>query len=75
MTELWSVRQVMEHLGVASRSGALTALRRAGITATDYVKGPSGRPEARYDAVAVREAASSRPGRGARTDRDRGTAH
>jgi len=68
--ELWLIGQVMDHLGVATRTGALTFLRRAGITRIDYVAGNSGRPEARYDAAAVRDAAAHRPGQGRRTDLD-----
>ncbi|WP_062215702.1 hypothetical protein [Streptomyces sp. NBRC 109706] len=68
--ELWLIGQVVDHLGVASRTGARTFLRRAGLGAADYVTGASGRPEARYDAAAVRDAAARRPGQGHRTDLD-----
>lgn len=68
--ELWRIGQVVDHLGVSSRSGAATFLRRAGIKAAGYVTGPGGRAEAEYDAVAVRDAAARRPGRGRRTDLD-----
>ncbi|ONK09419.1 hypothetical protein STBA_01190 [Streptomyces sp. MP131-18] len=69
--ELWLIGRVMEHLDVRTRSGARTFLRRAGIQTVDYVTGPTGRPEARYQADAVRDAAAMRPGRGARTDLNR----
>lgn len=64
--ELWSAAEVADHLGVA-KSGVRRQMSRWSITAT-YERGAGGRPEARYDAEAVRAAQASRPGRGARTD-------
>ncbi len=66
--ELWSAAQVADHLGLASAASARRALSRLGVTASDYQLGDRGRPEARYDADQVRQAAERRPGRGARTD-------
>lgn len=66
--ELWSIEQAREHLKAASRKSASRTLSRWGVKAVRYEPGESGRPEARYDAQQVREAAQSRPGRGARTD-------
>lgn len=66
--ELWSITRVAEHLGAASTGSARRSLSRWGVRAVDYQRGPSGRPEARYDAEEVRTAAADRPGRGARTD-------
>lgn len=66
--ELWSIHQVVEHLGAASTGSARRTLSRWGVEAVDYQRGASGRPEARYDADQVRAAFTSRPGRGARTD-------
>jgi hypothetical protein len=65
--EPWSIRDVAEYLGVKPRS-ASGALSRWGVKAVRYELGPSGRPEARFDSDQVRDAASRRPGRGARTD-------
>ena len=69
--ELWLIGQVVDHIGVETRSGARTFLRRAGITAVGYARGASGRPEAQYDAQAVRAAAADRLGRGHRADLER----
>lgn len=67
--ELWSAAQVADHLGLADAHSARHILSRWGVRAVRYEPGKNGRPEARYDAQAVREAKAARPGRGARTDR------
>jgi hypothetical protein len=66
---LWSIREVADFLGVKPGS-ARGILSRAGVTATTYVRGPSGRAEARYGEAQVRQAAAQRPGRGHRSDLD-----
>ncbi|NUQ98879.1 MAG: hypothetical protein HOY79_20740 [Streptomyces sp.] len=66
--ELWSAAQVADHLGLASAASARRTLSRWGVQAAGYERSGGGRPEARYDAEQVRQAAQQRPGRGARTD-------
>lgn len=66
--ELWSAAQVAQHLGLANAHSARRQLSRWGVRAVRYELGPTGRPEARYDADNIRRAAVERPGRGARTD-------
>lgn len=66
--ELWSAAQVAEHLGLSSAAAARRALSRGDIQAVGYQRNTGGRPEARYDAAAIR--AMKRPGQGARTDLD-----
>lgn len=66
--ELWSAAQAAEHLGVADAHSARRALSRLDVQAVRYERGPSGRPEARYDADEIRDKAANRPGRGNRTD-------
>lgn len=66
--ELWSIEQVRVHLEAASRKSASRTLSRWGVKAVRYEPGENGRPEARYDAQAVRDAKDNRPGRGKRTD-------
>ena len=66
--ELWSIRDVADHLGLDTPGGARGTLSRWGIRAVRHEPGPSGRVEARYDAEQVRRAAINRPGRGYRTD-------
>jgi hypothetical protein len=68
MCETWSAAQVAEFLGTQV-GAARGQLSRWGVKALHYEPGASGRPEARYDAQAVRAAKEGRPGRGARTDR------
>ncbi|MEE4546429.1 hypothetical protein V2S66_31255 [Streptomyces sp. V4-01] len=65
--DLWSIRDVAAHLGVAVGS-ARGQLSRWKVKAVAYEVGPSGRPEGRFDPVAVQEAAANRAGRGRRTD-------
>lgn len=65
--ELWTIHDVAGHLGVKPKSASGT-LTRWGVKAVRYERGPSGRPEARFDAEEVRTATANRPGRGARTD-------
>jgi hypothetical protein len=67
-TELWTIDQVAEHLGIKPKS-ASGLLSRRGIRRVDLVDHPvSRRPLARYRADEVRVlAADRRPGR--RTDR------
>lgn len=67
MAEIWSIAQVAEHLGT-QRGAARGQLSRWGVKAVRYERGESGRPEARFDAQQVRDAARQRPGQGARTD-------
>lgn len=67
MSELWSIAEVADHLGVAVPS-ARGQLSRWGIPAAEYRRGPSGRAEGWYDAEKVRAKHEARPGRGARTD-------
>lgn len=66
--ELWSAAQAAEHLGAADADSARRTLSRWGVKAVRYEPGENGRPEARYDAQAVRDAKDNRPGRGKRTD-------
>lgn len=66
--ELWSAAQVADHLGLSSTGAARKTLSRWGVRAVAYGPGAGSRPEARYDAEQVRQAAEDRPGRGARTD-------
>lgn len=66
--ELWSAAEVADHLGLETAAGARSTLSRWGVTAVECVRGPSGRWEARYDAAQVRQAATTRRGRGYRTD-------
>jgi hypothetical protein len=68
---LMSKYEVAEYLGIAPGSVA-RQMSRWEIEA-EYVRGASGRSEARYPAEAVRTAASSRPGQGRRTDLHRPT--
>lgn len=68
--ELWSAQEVADHLGLASAGAARRWASRAGVTAVRYEVGVSGRPEARYDAAQVQQAAANRPGRGHRSDLD-----
>lgn len=65
--ELWSIRDVAAHLGV-KESSARGTLSRRGVRAVRYEIGPSGRPEARFDADQVRKDTARRPGRGHRSD-------
>lgn len=66
--ELWSITQVVQHLGAASTGSARRTLSRWGVEAADYQRGANNRIQAVYDADQVRAAAADRPGRGARTD-------
>lgn len=65
--ELWTIHDVAAHLGVRPKSASGT-LTRWGVRAVRYERGPTGRPEARFDPDEVRAAAANRPGQGARTD-------
>lgn len=65
--ELWSVAQAAEFLRLKP-GAARGQLSRWGVKAVRYEPGESGRPEARYDAQAVRDAKDKRLGRGKRTD-------
>lgn len=65
---LLSADEVARELGLASGASARRTLLRLGVAVARYEIGASGRPEARYDAEQVRQAAQQRPGRGARTD-------
>ncbi|WP_249401027.1 hypothetical protein [Streptomyces sp. PKU-MA01144] len=71
--EQWGIGQVAEHLGYkgpSAEGSARKTLSRLGVKAAAYRPHPdSGRPQARYNAAEVQEAAKSRPGQGARTDR------
>lgn len=64
--EMWTITQAAEYLGVKP-SSARGQLSRWKIPRT-YAVGDTGRPEARYDADAIRTAHTARPGRGSRTD-------
>jgi len=66
--ELWTIDEVAEHIGASSAKSASKTLSRWGVRAYDYQPSANGRPQARFDAARVREAAAARPGRGARTD-------
>jgi len=65
---LWTAQDVADFLGLASTGSARRTLSRWGVKAVDYKPGENGRTEARYSSEQVRSAASSRPGRGTRTD-------
>ncbi|WP_331726900.1 hypothetical protein [Streptomyces sp. NBC_00280] len=68
--ELWSADQVAEAIGASSTDSARRTLSRWDVKAADYRPHPnSGRAQALYDAAQVRAAHATRPGRGARTDR------
>lgn len=69
MEELWNVQEVSEYLKDSGPGASRKTLSRWGVRATQYVMGPSGRPEARYDATEVRAAHAARPGRGRPTRR------
>ena len=66
--ELWTIDQVVDYLGASSPGSARRTLSRWGVKAIEYRPGPSGRPQAHYEAAAVRAAKQARPGRGARAD-------
>lgn len=66
--ELWSIQDAALFLGAASTGSARRTLSRWGVAAVRHEPGPSGRVEARYDAAQVRQAAASRPRRGAGTN-------
>lgn len=70
--ELWTAKQAADFLGLNGENRAHSARRqlsRMGVEAVKYARvGPSPRPQAIYDAAAVRAAQAGRPGRGARTD-------
>lgn len=67
-TELWTMDQVAEHLGIKPKS-ASGLLSRRGVVRVDLIDHPvSKRPQARFRAAEVRAIAEDRrPGR--RTDR------
>ncbi|MFI9012567.1 hypothetical protein ACIGZI_00875 [Streptomyces griseus] len=67
-TELWTIDQAAEHLGI-KKDSARGLLSRRGVHRVDTIRHPeSGRPLARYPADEVRAVATDRrPGR--RTDR------
>lgn len=61
--ELWSAAEVADHLGFTGDHAAATArstLSRWSISAAAYQQNKLGRPEARYDAGQVRQAAAQR---------------
>ncbi|MFF2612704.1 hypothetical protein [Kitasatospora sp. NPDC058046] len=67
--ELWTIDQVAAYLGATSAKSASRTLSRWGVAAVGYVPHPvSRRPQARYVADEVRDAAAARPGQGSRTD-------
>lgn len=70
--ELWTIDQVAEHFGSQAADPGKSAsrtLNRLGVRAREYRAHPeSGRPQAVYSALEVREAKQKRPGRGDRTD-------
>jgi len=66
--ELWTIGEAARFLGAASTGSARRTLSRWGVRAAAYEIGDGGRPEARFEADAVRQARERRPGRGARTD-------
>lgn len=66
--EVWTIDEVAAFLSASSTGSARKLLSRWGVCARDYRPSPSGRPQARYSAAAVRAAKAARPGRGARTD-------
>lgn len=70
--ELWTAEHVAEHLGYRGASAAGTArkaMSRWGVKSELRLHPESRRPQARYRSGEVQDAAKSRPGQGARTDR------
>jgi hypothetical protein len=61
--EEWDYPKIAEFLGTSSLGSVRKALSRWGVRPLRYVLGPSGRPEARYDAAVVRAAHAARPRR------------
>jgi hypothetical protein len=67
MSELWTIAEVADHLGVQPGSARGT-LSRWGVRAVQRRIDEHGRAHSLYDPDEVRAAHASRPGRGARTD-------
>jgi hypothetical protein len=61
MKQEWDYQQIAEFLGTSSLGSTRKTLSRWGVRPLRYVLGPSGRPEARYNAAAVRAAHAARP--------------
>jgi len=59
--EEWNYPKIAEFLKTPSLGSTRKTLSRWGVRPLRYVLGPSGRPEARYDAAAVRAAHATRP--------------
>jgi hypothetical protein len=59
--EEWDYPKIAEFLETPSLGSVRKTLSRWGVRPLRYVLGSSGRPEARYDAAAVRAAHAARP--------------